>query len=185
MKKFTVATFLLIFLFSGLSSGAQNPDSHFSEFAKRFTTEKTHIHYDKATYYPGETIWFKAYLMEGIYPVAQTKTFYIDWIGDNGQVLWHTVSPVIEGSANGQFDIPEDYNGAYVHVKAYTRWMLNYDTGFLYSKDIVILPKNTASKQGTKQVPKTSLQFFPEGGDLVGGVLNRVASWRQIPGECR
>ena len=74
MKKFTVATFLLIFLFSGLSSGAQNPDSHFSEFAKRFTTEKTHIHYDKATYYPGETIWFKAYLMEGIYPAGQTKT---------------------------------------------------------------------------------------------------------------
>jgi hypothetical protein len=162
-----------ICLFS--AAKAQSLDSTLARYASNYQQEKTWLHYDKAAYAAGETIWFKAYIMEGLYPAGETKTFYVDWVGDNGEVLSHTVSPVVEGSATGQFDIPENYNGNFVHVKAYTKWMLNFDTAFLYSKDIRIIGKNPLPKTAAKPAIVTSLLFFPEGGDLVAGVSNRLA----------
>jgi len=36
---------------------------------------KTHPHYDKSIYATGETIWYKAYIMNGIY-AADAKLLY-------------------------------------------------------------------------------------------------------------
>src|SRR5206468_4155882 len=114
-----------------------------------------------------------AYLMQGLFPGTENKTLYVDWIGDRGELLSHTVSPVVDAATNGQFDVPGQYTGSSIHVRAYTKWMLNFDTGFLYSKDIVVLPKDPV----TKKIPVgiiPSLQLFPEGVDLMAGVPNRV-----------
>jgi hypothetical protein len=158
-----------------LPTQAQGLDSTLAQYADKFQQEKVWLHYDKASYYPGETIWFKAYLMEGLIPAHETKTFYVDWVGDNGQVLYHSVSPVVDAVSNGQFEIPDDYNGNFIHVRAYTRWMLNFDTAFLYSKDIRVYSKNSSSKAPPKSAAAPSLQFFPEGGDAIAGVNNRIA----------
>lgn len=157
-----------------LVAKAQSLDSTLSKMATDYPTEKAYLHYDKSSYYAGETIWFKAYLMEGIYPAIQSKTLYIDWIDDKGTVLSHTVSPVVDAVTNGQFDVPAEYTGDFVHVRAYTKWMLNFDTAFLYSKDIPIFSKEPANKK-TLTAVTPSLQLFPEGGDIVAGVLNKVA----------
>ncbi|HTM93988.1 MAG TPA: hypothetical protein VL095_16315 [Flavisolibacter sp.] len=141
--------------------------------ATTYSAEKVYLHYDKSSYYAGETIWFKAYLMEGIFPATQTKTLYVDWIDDKGTVLSHTVSPVVDAATNGQFDVPAEYKGDFVHVRAYTKWMLNFDTAFLYSKDIRILPKEASKRTLAAVTPL--LQLFPEGGDIVAGVVNKIA----------
>jgi hypothetical protein len=52
--------------------------------------------------------------------------------------------------------------------------MLNFDTAFLYSKDIRILSKTPVTAKA-KPVVVPSIQFFPEGGDAVAGVANRIA----------
>jgi hypothetical protein len=153
---------------------AQSLDSTLAKYANNYQQEKTYLHYDKSSYAPGETIWFKAYLMEGLFPADDSKTFYVDWIADNGDVLWHTVSPVVDAVSTGQFDIPSTYTGNVIHVRAYTRWMLNFDTAFLYSKDIHIINK-TVNTPKTKLISTPSIQFFPEGGDAVAGVSNRIA----------
>lgn len=158
----------------GSATKAQNLDSTLAKYSALYQPEKVWLHYDKASYYPGETIWFKAYLLDGFFPATQTKTFYVDWVGDNGEVLSHTVSPVVESSSTGQFEIPEDYKGSYIHVKAYTRWMLNFDTAFLYSKEIRIINKN-AARGAAKPAVVPALQFFPEGGEAVAGIRNRIA----------
>lgn len=176
MKK-KILPFLFCFItatFYSFSVSAQFADTTIARYAKDYQPEKTYLHYDKASYYPGETIWFKGYLMEGILPAEGSKTFYADWIGDNGEVLYHSVCPVVDAACSGQFDIPADYKGNFIHVRAYTRWMLNFDTSFLYSKDIRILSKTpVAAKSRPAIIP--SIQFFPEGGDVVAGVANRIA----------
>ncbi len=48
-------------------------------------------------------------------------------------------------TTSGQFDIPTSYKGDFIHVKAYTKWMYNFDTAFFYEKDIRIISSNTAS----------------------------------------
>jgi hypothetical protein len=153
---------------------SQALDSTLAHYNRNYQPEKVWLHYDKDVYQAGETIWFKAYLMDGLFPAEQTKTIYIDWVGDNGEVLAHTVSPVVEGSSNGQLDIPESYTGNFIHVKSYTKWMLNFDSSFIYSRDIRILNKNIPSKTNST-TPLTNLTFFPEGGDVITGIANRVA----------
>lgn len=110
----TVITGLLVHHIS-----AQSLDSALARYGSSYMQEKAYLHYDKSSYYPGETIWFKAYLMEGIYPSEGSKTFYVDWISDDGKVLYHTVSPVVDGATNGQFEVPADYSGNYIHVRGY------------------------------------------------------------------
>ena len=173
MKRFLSTSLLIIFTF--LTGFAQNIDSVIFRYASEYGQERTYLQYDKSTYVPGETIWFKAYLMEGIFPAeGGSKTFYTDWTDDKGNVLSHTVSPVQDATTNGQFEIPATYAGKFIHVKAYTKWMLNFDTAFLYEKDIMILSAAKTSVIGkTTIVP--SLVFFPEGGDAVEGVVNKIA----------
>jgi hypothetical protein len=150
-------------------------DSVIARYATEYGQEKTYLQYDKSTYVPGETIWFKAYLMEGIYAAENgSKTFYTDWTDDKGNLLSHIVSPVQGATTNGQFDIPADYTGKFIHVRAYTKWMLNFDSAFLYEKDIVVLTKNTMAA-GIKNNKPPTLTFFPEGGDAVEGVNNKIA----------
>lgn len=166
--------YFFLFLFGiSLASAAQSIDTTLARYAEKYTQEKTYLHYDKAAYGPGETIWFKAYMMNGIFPADDSKTLYVDFTDQAGKVLSHGAYPIVEGGTNGQFDIPANYTGDYIHVKAYTRWMLNFDSSFLYNKDLRILSaKKTAT--ATKAVPP-SLQFFPEGGDMITEVANKIA----------
>ena len=172
MKQNFALCFILFFSF--LTAGAQDIDATIARYAGDFGQERLYLHYDKASYAAGETIWFKAYIMKAIFPADESKTIYVDWTDDKGNLLLHCVSPVQEASSFGQFDIPANYAGKYIHVKAYTKWMLNFDSAFLYNKDIGILSKNT-NTAASKNTIIPELSFFPEGGDAISGVINKIA----------
>lgn len=168
-----IAAFCILLL-SGITSFGQNIDSTIFKYGSEFAQERTYLHYDKSSYAPGETIWFKVYLMEGTYPAFASKNFYIDWTDDKGNLLHHSVSPMQAATTNGQYDIPADYKGSYIHVKAYTKWMLNFDSAFIYEKDIRIISNKPITAPVVKNVPPT-ITFFPEGGEMVESVSNKVA----------
>jgi hypothetical protein len=153
---------------------SQQLDSTLSNFSRNFQPEKAYIHYDKSSYLPGETIWYKVYLMEGLYPASESKNVYVDWISETGELLAHYANPVVDAISIGQFEIPDGYKGNTVHVRAYTRWMLNFDSSVIYKKQIRIHPKIAAAKQPMPDIIPT-LTFFPEGGDMVAGIPNKVA----------
>ena len=50
------------------SAKAQNIDAALKAYSDKYTPERAYIHYDKAAYSAGETIWFKAYLMSEVSP---------------------------------------------------------------------------------------------------------------------
>src|SRR5688572_20981835 len=104
MNRIYCRIFLPGALFLHLSVFAQGFDVAINNYNNQFQQERVYVHYDKATYLPGETIWFKAYLKEGTKLLATSKTLYIDWVDDNGILLYHTIAPVLSGAvANGQF----------------------------------------------------------------------------------
>jgi hypothetical protein len=156
---------------------AQSPhlDSTLLKISKEYLPERAYLHYDKSSYLPGETIWYKAYIMQSLFPAHGSKTFYIDWVAENGELLAHNASPVIEGLSNGQFEIPANYKGEVLHVRAYTKWMLNFDSALVYQKTIQVISKNPQLKKQVLPQAIPQLQFFPEGGELVAGVSNRLA----------
>ncbi len=173
-KAVSISLTTLAALFIAHSTIAQNIDKAMLAYGEKFTAERTYLHYDKAAYSPGEIIWFKAYLMSEVLPADKSKTLYVDWLDDKGNLLLHAVSPIVDAVTNGQFELPADYKGRYVQVKAYTKWMLNFDSAFLYRKSIRILNKETNA--GTNRNPAIpSINFFPEGGDAVAGINNKIA----------
>ena len=105
-------------LFSFFASKAQNIDAAIATYADMYSPERAYFHYDKASYAAGDTIWFKAYLMNEIIPADESKNLYIDWIDDKGILMLHAVSPLIDAVTNGQFSIPADYKGRMIHVRA-------------------------------------------------------------------
>ena len=153
------ADILFVFLLICVGLQAQNIDATIARYANEYGQERTYLQYDKMAYVPGETIWFKAYLMKAISPADDSKTFYTDWTDEAGNLLLHGVSPVVDATSNGQFDIPADYTGTFIHVRAYTKWMLNFDSAYLYEKDIRIITKNGNTPAAKIPVVPT-LQFF-------------------------
>ena len=136
---------------SGTGVFSQSPDSALSIYNSKFPQEKLHIHFDKDTYLPGETIWMKAYLQSEGRPSGVSKNLYFDWTDVDGRLLLHSVSPITEGGSSSYFKIPAWVKNGVIHVKAYTQWMLNFDNAFLYNKDIpVLMPMegtNTAAEK--------------------------------------
>jgi hypothetical protein len=156
------------------SSFGQSPDSSLSVYNNRFPQEKLHIHFDKDGYLPGETVWMKAYLLSDDRPSSVSKNLYFDWTDAEGRLLLHSVSPVMEGGASSYFKIPAWVKNGVIHVKAYTQWMLNFDNDFLYNKDIPVLMPLEGVYPGPDK-SQTTLNFFPEGGDLINGVFSILA----------
>lgn len=163
----------LIISIVAINVQAQAVDSMMRIYADEFPQEKMHIHFDKSMYAKGETIWYKAYVFADIFPSEISNNVYVDWFDAQGKLLSHTYYPIFKSSIKGSFSIPETYTGNVLQVKAYTKWMLNFDTAFLFKKQIPIFQGN--EKQTNLSNTKSVLQFFPEGGNLVANTECRLA----------
>lgn len=172
MRKFLIGIVLSMFsLFSAKTISAQQIDSMMNVYADRAAPEKIHIHFDKSIYNKSETVWYKIYILQGSDTAATSKNVYLDWYDASGKLIQQTVSPVLLSTAQGSFDVPADYEGGLLQVKAYTRWMLNDDPAFSYLREIYI-NTNNSSRPITN---KTTVETFPEGGFLIQGLNSRVA----------
>ena len=186
MKPSALKIYLLILTtITSIGVNAQSFDSVLKKLDTRYPQEKLYLHFDRSVYNPGETIFFKAYLFSGNFPSLISKTLYTELTDAKGKVIQRVTAPILVSSAAASLDIPADVSGV-VYVRAYTKWMLNFDSSYLFTKAIsVIAPQKVVVKVPTSSTIKPNpvatisplffLQFFPEGGDLVQDVESRVA----------
>ena len=176
--KRNLVALLSIFLFianSSFSYGKQQPDD-----IKELPLEKIYLHLDKSFYAAGESIWFKAYLMDGRThtPTALSEVVYVELIGPSGTIISKNVLKTKDGSAAGDFELSDvPLSGTY-SIRAYTNYMRNFGTDNYYTKYIFVdtgesdpLVNNTSVNQETA----LDIQFFPEGGHAINGFLNPIA----------
>jgi hypothetical protein len=153
---------------------AQQLDSLLNKLDTSYPQEKLYLHFDRPYYNAGETIWFKAYLTCRNLPSTISKTIYAELLDEKGNVLQRKILPVIQSTAASDFELTDSIQHTLLYVRAYTAWMLNFDSSSLYIKSIPIITRAKTIKT-TPPVVSYSLHFFPEGGDLVNGVNSRVA----------
>ena len=158
-----------IYLFS-----QQHLDSLFNILGTKYPQEKIYLQIDKTYYNAGEAIWFKAYLISDNLPGALSKTVYAELVNDNGAIIQRKIIPVFESGAASNFDVPDTMNSTNLYIRAYTSWMLNFDSSLLYIKPVYVIPSKPVINN-VLPIPSYSLALFPEGGDLVQGVNSRVA----------
>lgn len=164
--------FISIFFFC--KTQAQIYDSLLNVYEEQYPFEKIHIQFDRTIYNQGETLFFKLYLLTGTQWSSESKNVYVVFYDDNGKFLKETVAPLFQSSSKGSFDIPQDYVGEFIHVKAYTRWMLNEDSLFIFERNIPI-NIGKAAKQKVINNTSTRVNVFPEGGVLVNDLKSKVA----------
>jgi len=157
---------------------AQKIDSALNVLATKFPEEKIYIHYDKEYYVVGETIWFKAYLYSNGLPSSLSNNFYLQLIDIKGNVISSKQYPVNSATVKGNIDLPDSLKQGYYYIKALTPAMLNSYENIIYSKSIFIF--NPLSKQLSKSTAVSknfpiAVQFFPESGNLVAGILTTIA----------
>lgn len=174
MKKFLLLSGIIIV--SVFSLKAQVLDSMIKVYSDQVPDQKVYVHFDKDIYRAGETIWFKAYLFSGFSLSLNSRNFYAELINDKGTVLQRKVYPVAESSSAGYFDLPDSLLAGTLLFRGYTTWMLNFDTSFIFQKNIVVTNKaGNASTKSVSGAKNYSIQFFPEGGNLVSGLQSVVA----------
>ncbi len=151
----------------------------FAKFAEVHPQEKVYLHFDKPFYFPGETIWYKAYLADAnlLTPSLLSRIIYAELLDHTGEVINRQILKAGEGFANGEFQLPQSLPDGKYYMRAYTQWMRNFDQDYFFTKEIwVYHPQgeyNLAGADSAKTV--TDLIFFPEGGNLVAGITSKVA----------
>ncbi len=165
---------------------AQDPANSFSKITDNFQSivtsrlqEKIYVHTDKSIYLTGETIWFKAYCVDGSTHrlSALTKVLNIEVIDDEGEPIEQTRIRLKGGIGKGQIFIgPRLVTGQYT-LRAYTSWMRNFDEDFVFQKGIKIINASAPEKLESSAISDETLtiEFFAEGGQLVYGIRSRMA----------
>jgi len=149
----------------------------FTKYLDEFPQEKIYLHLDRPYYASGETIWLKAYLTAGAFhlPSSLSRTIYVELINGEGELVKELRLLSINGSAAGDIVLADSLASGNYLVRAYTHWMKNTGEDYFFHCPVKIW--NTAVQSPTNTSMKTILdvQFFPEGGDLVNGILSKVA----------
>jgi hypothetical protein len=172
LQKIILSLSILLICLSGQS---QRYDSLLKKLNAEFPLEKLYLQFDRGMYNAGETIWFKAYLFSGSNSSLISKTLYAELIDESGKVIERKTAPFFMSGAAAAFDLPPGLTSSIVYVRAYTKWMLNFDSSYLYMKAIPVISgkKNKGDKKTSTE--SFSLNFFPEGGDLVQDIESRIA----------
>jgi TonB-dependent SusC/RagA subfamily outer membrane receptor len=148
-------------------------------FNKRRIIEKVHLHLDKYLYTTGETVWFKAYVVEGISHklFALSKVLHVELIGPEKDVLRRYKLPLLNGTANGDVILADSLTqGSYI-IRGYTNNMRNEPGQFLFTRVIQVMSRDSNSvikKTPAVVDPGIKVKFLPEGGYLVSGLDNKV-----------
>lgn len=153
--------------------------------------QKVYLHTDKESYFSGERLWFKAYVTDlaQLKPDDTTTNLNVELINMDGKYLNLSLMPVENGLAYGDILLPDSMHEGSYFIRAYTDWMRNFDDGFYFEKEITVRnyrEKNFISRREIRQSrnfndelheKEAIMQFgiFPEGGNLVAGLENRVA----------
>lgn len=172
-------TYILVLLFSGIFTSAFSQQQLDSLLALQHAVdpqEKMFLHFDKNYYSPGDTIWFKAYLFQGLNRSKDSRNFYAELRDDKGNVIDEKTAPVIMSGAFSDFHVPDSFARPTVIFRAFTANMLNGDTSFLYVKTIkIVQPPKKAAPGAKAVVAPPEMRLLPEGGDLVAGLSCNVA----------
>ena len=148
--------------------------------------EKVYVHTDKSFYSLEETIWYNAYLVNGINHLHTDKSLvmYVELINGKDSIVDQKIHLIRDVSSAGDFKISKNWKEGNYLLRAYTTNMRNKSSDYFFQKEISILTSDVADntskeiKEETAEIlllPRPDLNFYPEGGDLVMGVLNKVA----------
>ncbi|WP_228384135.1 carboxypeptidase regulatory-like domain-containing protein [Sphingobacteruim zhuxiongii] len=156
------------------------------KFFTVYPVEKIHLHFDKPYYAVGDTLWFKSYLNTNLFNYDPSKVAYVEILNSRDSLMQTLRVPLKDGAGKGQLVLdPQFWSQDNYRVRAYTKWMMNFDMGYFFNKVIPIgdaINKKLGTDisfepDGTKT--KAVLQFRNRNGELLS---RKKLSWEANDG---
>ena len=198
------AVFLFLSLLGFVGVGASplsplSPADSLKRFVKSiytynylFPREQVYLHFDNTGYFMGETIWFKAHVVnpDGLKPTAMSRVLYVELLTPEGRIVQQQKLKIENGQCHGQIPLAELVHAGFYEVRAYTALMLNWEDEPIFSRVFPIfnmpkeagvydnprmskLPHSERLHDKRERLPKAeslNVEFFPEGGEMVEGL---------------
>jgi len=142
--------------------------------------EKVYLHTDRTTYYPGDDIWFKAYLIDasGKLLTDNSMNLHVELISPDQKIIDSHIVKLDNGLGNGDFHLAKKIQSGRYRLRAYTNYMRNFGDQLFFNKDITIINSSDSLKTFSDSINyignKPEISFFPEGGSLVDDVKSLV-----------
>ena len=138
-------------------------------------SERVYLHFDKPTYFLGDTVWYKAYVVIGQKHQlsALSHVLHVELIGPNDSVYKRENLALQAGVAWGDFSLSRKLKPGNYYIRAYTNWMRNEGIETFFEQKLNI-PSLTSSLDLNDASNKIKVQFFPEGGELVNDLRSKI-----------
>ena len=153
--------------------------SRMAEQLNMYPKEKLHVHIDRSCYLPGDTLWFKAYMVNASshIPIRLSRYVYVELVNPENETIDRVkIRPDEINQFHGYIPIPENLAGGNYSLLAYTRYMLFEENQPVFKRDVCIA---LASNWETAHLKATILSPH---GEITGAQLQLWDnSQKQIP----
>ena len=176
-------------------------------FNRLVPQEKVYLHFDNTGYVLGDTVWFKAYVVNAsnLLPDTLSSVLYVELLNEKGKLLETKKLKIENGQCHGDFSLDNtniEYFAGFFEIRAYTKAMLNFGEETIFSRVFPVFNVFRENGQYTendikgdlylnddlgltiplqnlrpamKKRDKVTIDFYPEGGNLITGLTSIVA----------
>ncbi len=154
-----------------------NLQQQYQNYQKVNLQEKLFVHTDKNFCLAGETLWFKVYSVDASFhkPFTGSGVAYIEILNKDQKPVLQTKVALNGGTGNGSLILPVSLGTGNYLFRAYTSWMKNFPADFYFEQTLHIVNTLKLTAPAAESVHIASIQFFPEGGNLLNGFSNKIA----------
>ena len=128
---------------------------NYHQFHEAFPQEKVYLQFDNTSYYQGETVWFKAYVVNAKdLSRAASRVLYVDLLTADGTLVIQQKVKVTAGQADGKIELVESNSeltetvrgktwleSGFYEIRAYTMYMLNFQEKNIFSRIIPVFKR--------------------------------------------
>ena len=185
--------FLLILLATSFSISGQENISKLSQdfiannhYLNNLEQEKFYLHTNKTTFYSGEKIWFKAYVVDDSSnkPSYTTSNLFINFYSPDKKLISSLLFYVTNGISYGEIDLnPELIPGTY-YIDIDTHRNKNFKSGSVIAIEILSTTKTDTETTSTiangnstsiKNETHYTINFHPESQTILKDEINNIA----------
>ena len=118
------------------------------DYYQRVPQEHIYVHTDKPYYVPGDTVWFRAHLVDAVThtPISRSRFVYVELHDQQADTLMQRI--IVKCDSDGVFAnailLPKTMNGGSYTLAAYTQWMRNFPVERFYYKQLTVVDNNTS-----------------------------------------
>ena len=177
-KKISIL-YTTLFLHCGLCQTLDTTLANFQYYQYQVPEEKVYLSTDKEVFVQNENLWFSVFLVNA--RTHQTSSVselvYVDLLGPKDEIISSLAIDMRSHLGKGSFFLADSLLGGNYTINAYTHYMRNSSPEFIFSKTVEFfnLKRKKTIKEPVTDKQAIHVDFFPEGGYILGGVPNAIA----------